>query len=410
MEPNWKEQQSSWQDSGSMRTQQHSGAMRRPVADEGRAQRPLGAGRTRRDLPYQVRRPQDAPGQTAQGNHAGQTNPYAQTNPRFQTNPNFQTNPGQQTNPKFQTNPGFQPNPGQQPWQSAPPDPFDGYGEDPSLAQERSENLYDRERTFWHQFGDITSTQEQIKAAPRADKHVLRWVMLIVVVLAAVGFVVCGAVFRVRSVTVQGNSTISAEEVICLAGIHEGMSTLALDHDAIEQGLENNRYLSFVCVEVKLPDQVVIQVRERTAAAVIKYCGILYLADSRGMVLEESFDTDAAYPGLVAVDGLDIRQCEVGKQLIVSGSKQLDVYMSILLELKVMDAMDQVKELNLSDMDNLFLVSTDGYSVRLGESSSIHAKLRAMLLTLDKLREDGYGAGTVDVSTPVNPTYIPEES
>lgn len=384
MEPNWNEQQYPRQDSGSMRTQQSSGSMRRPVEDSGRAQRPLGAGHTRRDLPYRVRPPQETSGRYQTG---GQ--PYMQ-------------NSGAQPMP---------PTAAQQPWQSAPPDPFDGYGEDPSLAQERSENLYDRERTFWHNVNDLEMPQEQQpKAPPKADKHALRWILLIVAVLAAAGFLVYGTVFRVKSITVQGNGIISTEDVIRLAGLSEGMSTLTLDHDAIERGIESNRYLSFVCVDVQLPDQVVIQVRERTPAAVIKYCGIIYIADSRGMVLEESFDTSVNYPGLISVNGMEIRQCEVGKQLILASTKQLDVYMSVLLELKVMGATDQVKELNLSDMDNLFLVSTDGYAVRLGESSSIHAKLRAMLLTLDKLREDGYGVGTVDVSTPVNPTYIPEAS
>ena len=85
----------------------------------------------------------------------------------------------------------------------------------------------------------------------------------------------------------------------------------------------------------------------------------------------------------------------------VAGIDQIVVYLG---------AMDQILELDLSDMDNLFLVSTDGYSVRLGNSENLHAKLRAMLMTLDWLRQEGYGAGTVDVSVPVNPTYIPESA
>ena len=107
---------------------------------------------------------------------------------------------------------------------------------------------------------------------------------------------------------------------------------------------------------------------------------------------------------------MDIRVCEVGRQLMLNKTAQMEVYATALLELKVMSAMDQILELDLSDMDNLFLVSTDGYSVRLGNADNLHAKLRAMLMTLDWLRQEGYGAGTVDVSVPVNPTYIPESA
>ena len=386
MEPNWK------QSSGPRPV---TGPMRRPVEDGARAQKPLGSGRRGEDMPY-LRR-----GQTG-GQTPVQPGGWQQPAPQ----------PGMPETPQ----PGGawqQPVPPQgQPWQSAPPDPFDEPGDAPELRQARSDNLYDRDRTFWHNVGDMQAATTPVPARPasRQDGHALRWMILIVAVVVAAGFLVCGTVFRVRDITVEGNSTISAEEVIRLSGITEGMNTLALDQEAVERGIESNRYLSFVCVDVKLPDKLVIQVRERTPAAVIKYCGILYTADNRGMILEESLDTDMSHPGLVAMEGMDIRVCEVGRQLVLNKSAQMEVYATALLEMKVMGAMDQILELDLSDMDNLFLVSTDGYSVRLGNADNLHAKLRAMLMTLDWLRQEGYGAGTVDVSVPVNPTYIPESA
>ena len=48
------------------------------------------------------------------------------------------------------------------------------------------------------------------------------------------------------------------------------------------------------------------------------------------------------------------------------------------------------------------------YIVRLGDSTDLHSKLRAMILTIEYLRQNGHGEGTVDVSAPVNPTYTPE--
>ena len=407
MEPNWK------QNSGPRPV---TGPVRRPVEDGAQAQKPLGSSSRGADMPYRRR------GQTG-GPVPGQASgPWQQPMP-----PQGMANPGQASGPWQQPvppQPGM-PEPGQasgpwqqpvppqtQPWQSPPPDPFDEPGDAPELRQARSDNLYDRDRTFWHNVGDLQAAPEQTpqKPTPRQDGHALRWIILIVAVVLAAGFLVCGTVFRVRSITVEGNRTISAEEVIRLSGITEGMNTLALDQEAVERGVESNRYLSFVCVDVKLPDKLVIQVRERTPAAVIKYCGILYTADNRGMILEESLDTDMAHPGLVAVEGMDIRVCEVGRQLVLNKTVQMEVYATALLELKVMSAMDQILELDLSDMDNLFLVSTDGYSVRLGNADNLHAKLRAMLMTLDWLRQEGYGAGTVDVSVPVNPTYIPESA
>ena len=296
-------------------------------------------------------------------------------------------------------------------WTSPPPaDPFDEPGEAPELRMDRSENLYNREDRFWDH---VESAQEgshhpREATSPRAEGHTLRWLLLSVAVAACVGFLVYGAVFRVRSVTVEGCRVISPEEVIRLSGISIGMNTFSISDDQVEAGVESNRYLSFVCVDRQLPDRVVIQVRERTPASQVKYCGIAYTLDNRGMVLEESQNTSETPEDLVLVNGLNIRRCMVGESLQLHSDSQMSVYTELLVELKVMSALDEVSELDLTDMDNLFLVSRDGYTVRLGDAGSLHAKLRAMLLTRDHLNADGHTGGTIDVSTPVNPTYTPD--
>lgn len=322
---------------------------------------------------------------------------------------------------------GGYPPPGQQPWQApgpqapqpgsqprwtspAPADPFDEPGEAPELRMDRSENLYSREDRFWDH---VESAREEshtprVTSSPKAEGHTLRWLVLIVAVIAAVGYVIYGAVFRVRSVTVEGIRAISQEEVIRLSGISMGMNIFSINDEQVEAGIESNRYLSFVCVDKQLPDKVIVQVRERTPATLVTYCGIAYTLDNRGMVLEESQNTGVKPDHLVTVSGLNIRRCMVGETVQLHSDRQMGVYTELLVELKVMSALDEVSELDLSDMDNLFLVSRDGYTVRLGNTDSLHAKLRAMILTRDHLNATGHIGGTIDVSTPINPTYTPE--
>lgn len=294
--------------------------------------------------------------------------------------------------------------------------PFEEPAEAPELLNARSDNLYTRDDRFWDHVEEPEApapmakqpTGRQVKPGP--DAHTLRWVLLILAVIAVVGIVVYSAVFQVRTIHVEGASTIPVQEVIRLSGISEGMNTFAIDDDAVERGIESNRYLSFVCVDKQLPDKVVLQVKERVQAATVKYCGILYILDNRGMILEEAVENMEAWDHLVAVEGLHIKNCRVGETIALENVEQMKIYTELMVELKVMSALNDVKELDLTDMDNLFLVSRDGYSVRMGNSEKLHAKLRSMLLTCERLNQDGYQGkgGTIDVSIPVNPTYIPE--
>lgn len=295
--------------------------------------------------------------------------------------------------------------------------PFEEPAEAPELRNVRSDNLYSRDDRFWKHVEELEQpmsmapaqdTGRQVKAGP--DGHTLRWVLLILGVMALVGLVVYSAVFRVRSIYVEGARNIPVQEVIRLSGITEGMNTFAIDDNAVERGIESNRYLSFVCVDKQLPDKVVLQVKERTQAAAVKYCGILYILDNRGMILEEAVENLEAWDHLVAVEGLGIKSCRVGETIGLHHVEQMKIYTELMVELKVMGALDDVKELDLTNVDNLFLVSRDGYSVRMGNAEKLHAKLRSMLLTRDHLNQSGYQnkGGTIDVSAPINPTYIPE--
>lgn len=414
MEPNYHNPNEPW--TGGQGYPPCRGGVRRPVEDGTRAQRPLGSGGTGAGMPYRRQEPQAPwqPGDTRPGWGEPPSAGPQPADPRLgggwqEPPPSWQ---GEGSGPMEGTFP-----PAQAPWtdmppyQAAPPDPFEEPGEAPELREARSDNIYDRDRTFWHPLGDLQMQPPPAQGdKPRACNggHAIRWVVIIAAVVALVGFVVYGQVFQARSIQVQGNRIVSSEEVLRLAGLGKGVNTLSLNEDAIQRGIESNRYLTFVCVEVDLPGSLTVQVRERVPAAMVKYCGILYVVDNRGMVLEETYDVDAVYENMITVEGLDIRQCEVGKSLTLSSAKQMNIYTTALIEMKVMGAMDQILELDLSDMDNLFLVSKDGYAVRLGSGDSLHAKLRSMLLTLDKLRQEGHGPGTVDVSDPVHPTYIPE--
>ncbi len=332
--------------------------------------------------------------------------------PNWQTNRNFNQDGRTRQPPCAQGYQGWQGYPPQpqgaaptpsNPWTEPSADPFDEPAEAPELRSQRSDHLYNREDRFWQQVPGGSAPRQP----RRAEGHTLRWVVLILAVLVAAGVLVYGAVFQVREISVQGNVSLTARQVIDLSGISLGMNTFAIDDDRVEAGIESNRYLSFVCVDKQLPDKVVIQVKERVPAAAVKYCGILYTMDNRGMVLEESLDTEAE-TNLLLVSGLNIHNCRVGAALDLNNTAQLLTMTEIMIELKVMSGLQQMKELDLSNMDNLFMVSRDGFTVRLGPADSLHARLRAMLLTMDKLRQDGYSGGTVDVSVPKTPTYIPE--
>ena len=311
--------------------------------------------------------------------------------------------------------------------------PFDDTGYAPELRAERSENLYRRDERFWQHppgAGDTMSgrprhrdyfnhdehfheTRASHPGKPRGRRgsHVIALVLGVAVLLMTVTILFASPIFSVQEIRVTGNSRVSSEEIIRLSGVETGMNRFSLNVDEVTERVQSNHYL--ICDLVHMPEwnTVEIRVREREVVSVIEYNGLMYYADNRGMILEEFANREnLPMSEKILVVGLNIRRCDVGRKVTLSDPSQLDVYNDILVELKVMSALDMIEELDMSSMESIFLATRDGYSVRLGDGTDIHRKIRSMLLTLDAVRGGEDGVGTIDVSAPVTPTFMPDEA
>lgn len=337
----------------------------------------------------------------------------------------------------------------QQPIAPFPADyPFEEPEQAPELRSQRSENLYSRSEPFWDKVIEIPADGEEyprdpnywnhpeelaedkilsVTPAPRRSvikgllgSHAVRMTLLIAGVLLVVAIIVCSAVFRVRSITVTGTDLLREEDLIRYSGIEMGDNTIFIDEAAVEERMKHAEpYLRYVFVNAGW-NSVTIDVREREPVAALRNRGMLMVTDNRGWVLAESQDTsDPAYAHLISVNGLDVQYYVPGAQLMMRNTTQLPVFTEILIELKAMNALDLIEELDLSGMDSINLVTKegkhedgtdkDGFDVRLGSAVMIHQKLRAMLITREKLLEMGVEGGGIDVSDPTKPKYSPPD-
>ena len=160
-------------------------------------------------------------------------------------------------------------------------------------------------------------------------------------------------------------------------------------------------------------DTVTIHVRERVPKTYLNHNGMLITLDNRGYVLEETLDTAAENTSLVKVSGLSIRRCALGQKISLSMTEQLETYTRVLVELEAMQGLAMIRELDMTSMDSIYLVTRDDYQVRLGDENKIHEKLRAFMITKQALAEmsDTRGrTGTIDVADPAQPSFMPDDA
>ena len=280
-----------------------------------------------------------------------------------------------------------------------------------AAVAERSPELMEKKGDFWKPVEDKPKPKTQKhppaqQGMPRKN-HVLRNVLIFLLVSLAVGLVIRGTVFTVRAAQVSGNVRMSDEAILQEAGVSLGRNMFELNESDVARRINANRYLSFEKLRMDWPDGVTLFVMERVPSAYVKAYGMLYTLAGDGKVLEESGDIDTAL-ALPEVRGLQEGSVTVGRKIVSESSARLRAYTALIEEMSLQGCLEQISVLNLADVDNILLVTTDGYTVQLGEQTDLRAKIGAMRAVRLKLIELGKEKGTINVADdPVHPTYMP---
>lgn len=234
------------------------------------------------------------------------------------------------------------------------------------------------------------------------------FICLGVLFLAAV--VLFGGLFRIRNIVVVSNTIMSdarKQEVIAAGGLEEGMSYFSVSEKRVRETMEQNRYLVCSKVEKFLPGTVTLYVHERMARANVHVLGVTYLLDENGMVLERL--PASMNDSLPVVTGLQVRDVTVGKCVVAGSEEQLNAYHLLVQELIDQDWLHGVSELKVSDPDSLYMMTRKGYTVHLGNTEDLRAKIGTVRAVEAKLVQMRYENGVIEASIPAVATFTPSE-
>lgn len=230
-------------------------------------------------------------------------------------------------------------------------------------------------------------------------------VVTILAILVLIALVVGNNLFSVKRITVEGNVNISKDEIIALSGIAYESSMFSVDTKRVREGIGSNRYLVFEGLWRDLPDHIILRVSEQSPHASLTWMGLLLLLDSNCIVLEQTNKIDMMLD-IPTITGMQIESGRVGFPIVASLAGQAEAVSAVLSALDRKGLARDISELNVASLDNLYLVTSDGMQVMLGNALELSEKLDIARAVLDRLRpvEDVRG-GVLDVSTGVNGDY-----
>ncbi len=210
-----------------------------------------------------------------------------------------------------------------------------------------------------------------------------------VVVLALLGWALwSGPLLAVRSVQVDGASTLSAALVREAAGIEDGRSLLRVDVDAAREAVAELPQVESVTVDRGWPSRVVITLVERTPLAVVGPAGRRSLVDERGVLFDAV--TGEAPAGVVPLEVRDPGPDDEATRAALTAIAALP-----------RPVREQVARVSAEDADAIVLTLDDGTVVRWGGSEESGTKAGILAALLDQLAEGTLEpAAELDLSVP----------
>lgn len=256
-----------------------------------------------------------------------------------------------------------------------------------------------------------TKLQRRVRYQKRQKQRRLKMqriralVILILVIITVTVILFMTPVFNIRSVTVEGNTVVTAEEFQEMLKPLVGENLFRTGSREIEKMLKVNPYIDGVSVQKKaIPPTVHVTVTEYTPAAILRAEGKNLLVSSRLNVLEDGSDVSAAVP---VVTGFGISEGKAGEVVKSDDDEKRSIVLIALTTLEKTGVLDKVIEIDVSDTTNITMNYDNRLTIKCGTQLDLERKLRLFRETVMNSYFADNVRGTIEFAESGKAVYTP---
>ncbi|NLG37130.1 MAG: FtsQ-type POTRA domain-containing protein [Clostridiales bacterium] len=216
--------------------------------------------------------------------------------------------------------------------------------------------------------------------------------------LAVLALLVCAVLlgwdaFAIRSVTITGYKNLTYDELLALSGVRTDENLFMLDPRLVASRLESNPFVDVLSVERVYPDTVAIEIFERSPRAAVEVIEGYAVIGEEDIVLSVSGSLPAGH--CPVVKGLPLNRWDPGTTLDSGESERIKIMDQLLRAVYDTGAVHWIGEIDLSDLQNIVILSEEGILILVGELKSLDEKFKLLDQIMPSIRQEGYTAGKI---------------
>lgn len=228
----------------------------------------------------------------------------------------------------------------------------------------------------------------------RKGRSGLLFAILAVVLIAASVVAACTVFFRVETVTVEGTSRYTREEILSVADVEMGANMILTPSGQIAQRIYDALpYVDQVTVKKHFPTTIQLEITETQPVVVLQGTASAWLLDAKGKLLEpvsEGMDTS----GLIQASGLDLLEPKQGDQAQTTPENQgrLNGLVGLTQALDRAGMLSHITTIDVSSATEIVMSYENRLTVKLYNNVDFDRKLRALKQIVAVAGETGRGS------------------
>ncbi|MBR6646659.1 MAG: FtsQ-type POTRA domain-containing protein [Clostridia bacterium] len=218
--------------------------------------------------------------------------------------------------------------------------------------------------------------------------------VLLLLAISAVSVTLTTPAFKIKAVTVEGNSKIKAETIKAASEITENYNIFRISTHRAEKNIAEMPYIHSVQVKRRLPDKIIIKVEESKISGYIKTDKNLVGIDKYGKVVETL--PLKAKPDEYIITGIKLKKSVPGEKILVDEKQNTDIILLYMETFEKQGISGNLKEVFIKSSADTGFVTKNGLTVKLGGTDGLEYKTKYYKRVLEEIKEED---GVLDLTS-----------
>ena len=204
--------------------------------------------------------------------------------------------------------------------------------------------------------------------------------------------------FRVDTIVVSGQERYTSQEIQDATGIAQGDNLFLLNkYDVAQNIVKALPYVEEIRISRKLPDTLLIEVRECGTPLALVQDGSAWLISPGGKIVEQKSAAEVGDSGII--DGCKLLAPSVGTPLALATeyADQQTSLLELLAALEDAGMLKQVDAIHLDDAGKVIMDYAGRFTVEMPYNADYAMKLKALRLSLESGKIQDNMTGTFDL-------------